>query len=281
MNRDNQDNQEHTPANDCEQLQDLLPAYSMNMTDSDETQLVERLMATCPDVAEEWSDYQYIAEAMLFSAPQHAAPPNIANRLLEATAQDQAPVQVESPKSFLDTLKGLLFPESQSAPRQRLVIAWGAVTVLLLVVSAIIVMFNTQNNSLSEQEVALIAEFPDSEAFLTAFDAPEIFRFDLTNRAQLDANGTLLCNPAYTEAYVQVTDFAQLPDDQIYQIWLVDGNDRISVGTFNVDDNGNASQTFTAPMPMSEYQYIRITTEPADGSSNVPTTGSVVISRLY
>ena len=55
---------------DCAAIHSLLPAFSINATDPDETALVQKHLATCSQATAELAGYQALAEALLFSAPR-------------------------------------------------------------------------------------------------------------------------------------------------------------------------------------------------------------------
>lgn len=72
---------------DCEQLLDLIPAYSIGATDNDETRLVEEGLTRCPDLATELANYQSIHDLVADAIPTLTPPPAIlANLLASAKA---------------------------------------------------------------------------------------------------------------------------------------------------------------------------------------------------
>jgi anti-sigma-K factor RskA len=76
-----------------------------------------------------------------------------------------------------------------------------------------------------------------------------------------------------------VLDLPPLPDDQVYQIWLIKGGSRISGGTFTVDSSGYGQTILQLVAPVGEFDAIAITVEPA-GGSNDPTTDQVLVGDL-
>lgn len=279
MNGENIPEQDQGQATDCDQLRDLLPAYSMNMTDSDESQLVEQLLPNCPEVADEWADYQHMAEAMLFSAPAMPAPAHLADKLFEATTPSAMTIPPATSLSLWERLRHLIFGhDSKRLPYLVPAFALSAVILVILVGYLLV-----EVNDLNSRQDELSGEVASRDEFLALMSDNEIFRFNISGTndfAGTDTNGILLCNPEHTQARLQVENFEVLPDGRVYQIWLTDGSERVSVGTFEVDDEGKASVIFDAPLPMGEFQYIGVTQEP-DGGSDSPTSDSIVRGRLY
>ena len=69
----------------CAAIHPLLPAFSIGATDPDETALVQKHLAACPQAVAELASYQMLAEALLFSAPPVEAPAGLADRIRAAT----------------------------------------------------------------------------------------------------------------------------------------------------------------------------------------------------
>lgn len=289
MNGENKNQKYQAPQVDCDQLRDLLPAYSMNMTDPQETQLVEQMLPHCPEVAEEWEDYQLMAEALLFSAPAVHAPAHIADKLREATSTIEAIAvssvtkpQSESP-TLWQRLQKLMFISENTRDEQRTRYLTPGFAVIALILVVLVGYLFYEVNTLRDRQKELTTNVATQDNFLAFMSTTEVFRFDLSGTndfAGTDTNGILLCNPEHTLARLQVEHLEPLPNDRTYQVWLTHGTRRVSVGTFDVDHYGRASLIFDAPLPMREYQYIGISQEPIGGSEN-PTGDSIVRGRLY
>lgn len=76
-----------------------------------------------------------------------------------------------------------------------------------------------------------------------------------------------------------VLDLPPLPDDRVYQIWLIKGGLRTSGGTFTVDASGYGQTVLQLVAPVGEFDAIGITVEPAGGSSG-PTGDQVLVGDL-
>lgn len=60
-----------------------------------------------------------------------------------------------------------------------------------------------------------------------------------------------------------------------YQVWLTQGKERISGGTFSVNDHGYGVIEILAPEPLMSYSVFILTEEPAGGSP-APTSAVVL-----
>jgi hypothetical protein len=64
---------------------------------------------------------------------------------------------------------------------------------------------------------------------------------------------------------LDVSGLPRLRPEEYYELWFVDGEDRISAGGFTVDKEGRARVVMTAPRPASEYPGVGITREESPG----------------
>lgn len=69
-----------------------------------------------------------------------------------------------------------------------------------------------------------------------------------------------------TEAFVTTTSLQQLPANQTYQFWLVEGDLLESAGTFATDEQGVGRITIQGSRPLGDYDAVGISVEPAGGS---------------
>ena len=76
-----------------------------------------------------------------------------------------------------------------------------------------------------------------------------------------------------------VFDLPPLPEDRVYQAWLVKDGLRTGVGTFTVDAFGYGQTVLQLVVPVGEFDAIMITVEPAGGSSD-PTGDHVLVGDL-
>jgi hypothetical protein len=73
--------------------------------------------------------------------------------------------------------------------------------------------------------------------------------------------------------------FPMLEPGKTYQLWLTRGDERVSAGTFEVDEEGNASLLFQVTEPIDQFTWARVTAEPVSGSEQ-PSDTVVVHGEL-
>ena len=82
-----------------------------------------------------------------------------------------------------------------------------------------------------------------------------------------------------TTALLSVYNLASLPRDQVYQVWLLKGDERYSGGVFTVDSTGFGLGVVVPAAPLAEFDAIGITVEPAQGSGGP--TGTHVLTGEF
>lgn len=269
--------QKHQPETreDCDILRELIPAYSLGMTDPDETRMVERLLLQCPDVAPELAEYNQMADAVLLSVPQVEAPPHLRQALLRSIRRDVAPAPrpATAPRWFDALIRSFTSPT-------RLFPA-AALSMMLALAIAVYALLAVDN--FRQDHRTLIAQLQNRDALLSLLGTDDLLTFDLiAPQAEADSapSGIILCNPDQTLVVVQVRDFPALPAGMAYQVWLTHNDSRISGGLFQVDAAGAGTLIFNAPEPMREFEYLGITLEP-DAGSDSPTSPPLVRGQLY
>jgi cell division protein FtsL len=79
---------------------------------------------------------------------------------------------------------------------------------------------------------------------------------------------------------VFATGLPPLPDDQVYQVWVVTlEGESLSLGTFEINEDGDGALVFAADEPIQDYTHIGISTEQRGGSLT-PTTPHLVIGVI-
>lgn len=243
---------------DCDQLAELLPAYSLGMTDIEETELVERLLEICPETP----DYDALTEAMLFAVPQVEPPAHIRNNLMQLTAPEED--VSENTASDSDILR---------LSRYFLPLVAGMIAIFGLVGYLV-----NEINTLREDRRVLLQQLNEQDAFLNQISQNEVLQIPL-NAENGDSSGVFVGNTQGNIALLQVENFPPLNMNMTYQAWLIRGEQPVSAGLFDVGADGRATLIINAPQPVGEFDFIGITLEPASGS-NAPTTTPIVLGEL-
>jgi anti-sigma-K factor RskA len=249
---------------DCESIQKLIPDYAFGLTSAEETSLIESNLDRCPQAAAELADFRRLQDEMRMGVSQVEPPLRLGDQLMAAIATPQK-------------------PEKVMRPPLRLSWAVAAAAVVALVVSNVYWLVRVNNTPTpaggsSESTSAQIAVQGNTTFALTSADS---LRWVRLPPAQQDANASavVMWNVESEMGLLYVRGFPELDAGKTFQLWLTKGEDRISAGTFRVDESGNGAMLFNTTEGIDKYTWARITEEPADGSSE-PSDQVVVVGEL-
>lgn len=245
----------------CEQLHALIPAYSFDLADADERAFVEANLGACPDAAAEIASYRQLADA--FGGGEFhvvPAPSSLRGRVFSALAAPQTPM-----------------PAARRAVRPRPSFAFAAVLVLTLLVSNVLLF--SRVNTLSSTESGLqqeIAMRDQALELLWTGDSERVWLESLAPAAAAEAQpvAAVVWSPQREDAVLYVRRFPKPPAEEAYQLWLTFYGERVSPGTFQVDDEGYGLLVFEPPHPLHSCERMGITREPRAGS-DAPTTAPI------
>lgn len=258
---------------DCDTLRDLLPAYSIGATDPEETALVESLLDSCPEVAEELQDFKALSRAMLFTAPPAQPPAALHDRIMAAAKP--RPTTTAAPQPTV------VMPDFSTPPKRGNINRWLAIAAA--VAAALVVISNiywiSRVNDVQQQQDEIVTILAQQRDLLAAAGAGSVQRVELVS-AQNSISEALVMYSAASDLGVLLSDqFPALSSDRAYQLWLIQGEQMTSAGLFQVDDEGQSVLVFRSSQPLDEYDAIAVSTEPASGSEQ-PTTDPIAIGQL-
>ncbi|MBX3050204.1 MAG: anti-sigma factor [Caldilineaceae bacterium] len=265
---------QNTPENLCAEVLALIPAYALGATDPEETRLVQMGLAGCPDAAAALADYTALAEQMHFAAPRVAAPEHLAQRLQAALSPQSAPPGTPHTAKTVEKQpkRGGL---SQLWTFPSLGFAAAALALLLLITSNL--YWSNRYNDLAAQQSLLQRQLQQQTTLVTFLRAGQMERRELASASGglPESRAILMYQPTAQQALLFAEGLPPLSPDQVYQLWLVKDDNRISGGLFQVDANGYGLLLIDAPLGLGSYDRMGVTPEPAGGSPG-PTAPAVV-----
>lgn len=276
---------------DCTEIHELIPAYCLGATDPDETVLVAAHLAGCPDAAAEAADYLALSEALLYSVPAVAPPASLADKLLAATAATTEPVRPVA-AAAVKTQPNDAGPSLWE--RLRTALAGSGLRPLPVLAAIALVALLAVNVYLANQLGLLRSSVDDLEgrlgkqtAVLTQVGEGTNVRIGLPPGPAGVATasyGALVCNPEEPVGFLLAENMPPLTPGEAYQVWLGQGDTLVSAGLFEADATGYGRIVFSAPLPMGQYDSLRVTAEPASGSAqptSLPTIGGSLYGAEY
>ena len=243
----------------CATIEPLLAAYALGERDEGARAAIEAHLAACPACRRTMAAYRQVAGALPLGVAEAAPAPGLRARVVEAGgAAAGGPPRVAPPVG--------------RGARQWQRAAWAAVALAL----AALLAWNLGLQRELARERA--ARDEQSAAVAALLASGRLERLPLTADSP-GPTGELVLDPAGRAAALSVAAMPPLPPGMVYQLWLVRGDQRVSGGTFTVDERGAATLLVAAPEPLTAYQAVGVTVEPAGGSPG-PTSPRVIGGAL-
>lgn len=234
----------------------LLPAFAIGATDAAENQQVVEHLRRCAVCRNLLAAYQALNDDLLYAI---------------------APTSVVRPDALAAQLRRAALPPAPPTVWGRLMAGWRgrgqpawvalAIAVLLLAVSNVAWWDHTSRveRRLTAQ-AALLADLSSAPSIALRADVAA-------------ARGVVYAPTAAQQALLCVYDLPTLPVEQAYQVWLIKDGRRESGGVFQVTTDGYGVLVIPLARPLTEYDALGITVEPAGGSPS-PTTPRVMGGQM-
>jgi anti-sigma-K factor RskA len=222
-----------------------IPAYAIGALDVEEIAALEAHLQTCASCRTELAEYRLVSESMLT-----ALPPKQPSAALRKRLQSR-------------------LPSAQGTSRPRFAwsfnrLAAGLVIAALLVLNLLSFI---QLRQIQNQQADLVHEVEDAQMALALLSSPNIQMLAINGE---NVSGTILLDKQNNTAVLIAQHLPQLKENQIYQIWLVQGDgDRVSAGLFRPESGELYTTKAIAPaQTFSDFVGIGVTVEPAGGSDH-------------
>lgn len=244
------------PQVDCNDITELIADYAFGLATPEEIKLVEANLHACPEAAAQLADYQRLQDEMRASVALVEPSNQLRERLMAATITSVQPIL-----------------KSGSSRRIRL-LGWLAAAAVIALVFTNIYWFSRVNDLTNRQDE--LAQAFESALVVSERDTDDLRWVRLPPQEDVDSTAVLVWNPESQVGLLYAREFPVLEPGKTYQLWLNRGDDRISAGTFEVDDTGEASFLFHISEPIDNYAWARVTSEPEDGSAQP--SGAVLVA---
>jgi anti-sigma-K factor RskA len=251
--------------NRCDQLKELLPAYSIGTTNEEETRLVEALLEACPEYREELELYAALASGMAQTVTPVAPPAHVRSQLLSALPSDNH----SQPKAGTSVSKATTITS-------RNAFWWSlAATAALLMIASNVLW--AQYSSGLQLELDGFRQQQDALAAMLTDTSNQ--RIDLRFQNEQAPQAALFWNQRTNQGMLSTDNLPPLGDDQTYQLWLIGDEGPVSAGIFQPSPLGRELFTFQPSQPISFYAAVGISVEPA-GGSDAPSSDPIAVGEV-
>jgi anti-sigma-K factor RskA len=241
----------------CDEFEELAGAYALDAITPAEREAAQAHLAGCAKCTRRLQELRAVVELLPYSVTQVNPPESLKGRVLESIRNEGRTASTQP------------IPMSSSArwrwSKQLLAIA--AVLMLLLLggMTAWNVSLHQQNTSLAYQVTSL------------QHRAVQAYAIQGIASAQ-GASGKAIYLPEQNITLVVIQGLPQLQGTQVYQGWLIHGNQPRSIGLLSME-NGVASVTY--PGNIAGYEVAAVSREPGPlASKNAPAGPIMAVAEL-
>jgi anti-sigma-K factor RskA len=225
----------------CQDIEELSGAYVLDAVTPQERQEVEEHLVACPDCTQLMQELQSVAQLLPLSVHPVEPSPSLQARVLSR-------IQTDADQSI-----------QWNRPRRNR--KWRNWTNPLIAVAAILVL--ALLGSMTAWNISLQQQL--SHTYIS---------YAVKGTAAIPgASGQLLYIPSKNITILTIQGLPQAQGNQVYQGWLLRGNQPVSIGVLNIH-NGVASESFQGNV--QGYDTTAVSLEPGPGASQDAPQGQIV-----
>lgn len=248
------------------ELRSLIPAYALDALSSEEAREVEAHLPTCDECRRELILMREVAGELATGVPKSTPPESLRTKILLAVRPDESIVsipRVSAPR--LPIPDGVRFPSIPRVPRTWVM----GVAALAVVLAGVTLSLNQRlaalNDRLAAQE-RVLALLANTESRTTAL------------AGSVPANVRFVYHHGTQQGALVVTDLQDPGAEQVYQLWLIAGQEPESAGVFRPV----AGRPIIIPVKadFSRYQAVAISVERGPQGSQRPTSAPILLGSL-
>ncbi len=147
-----------------------------------------------------------------------------------------------------------------------------------------LVRVQTDSNAYKTNAEQSVTQLTQARSELAVVSQPGVRAATLPafNRSYISSTATLFFAPKSNSALVTVANLPTLGPNQSYQVWLIRGDQRVPSSVFNTTEVGSGRLLVQSREPLSAFQQLGITVEPAGGSAspNPDPKGLIFLGRV-
>lgn len=248
-------------------VDELIDLYALGALEPGEQAAVDEHLDDCVRCRAQLEEAKRLVMMFAWTPDQHDPPPALRSKVMQRVSHLQR-LQGQSQRSWWERLA---LPQWLRSPQFGMQLS-GALVLLAA-------LLGWRLSALQSEVTSLRTQIAEQQSLVAVLYEPDTRIVPLvTANDPATTHGYLLFDPEQQQAVIKSTALAALPQDQTYQLWLIDGNQPESVGLLDTSSDGRGTAEVLAQRPLSQYQAFGISIEPAGGSAQPTTTPIVVVS---
>jgi anti-sigma-K factor RskA len=228
---------------------ELLGAYALDAVTRDEELAISAHLEECDSCRAEVARLRSVVNALPLTVEEMEPPPSLRTSILAAVEQEPNVRRATAPSSASSAPAPVIDLTERRSRRQWL--PWAAAAALLLV-SIGLLGWNLSLRGDDDPERQTVALQPSSADIAGSAEA-----------TYLEDEGVIL---------LTMQDMPELPDDQVYQLWLIGEGDPVPSGVFTAEQD-----EFAVAGNPADHPTVAITVEPGPLGVTAPTSAPILV----
>lgn len=263
-----------------ENFEELCAGYVLDTLDEDERREFEQMLDEASEEKRQlYQKMKSAANQLAFAVERHEPNPVIKEQLMDQIRS--APANEDQPEREIATVKNdqeIAEDEDEEGFNWSAFGLAASFALLIITLSLMFYAFNlrseiSENQSVIEEQENQITELENElqqkEEMLAILESPEVNMVQMSGMEVNTAGyGKLIWNEDNPQALLQVSNLPAVPQDSVYQLWILTGDEPISADVFSVT---NETEQFFMIEKLSgnsrqSANGFAVTLEPENGS---------------
>ena len=255
---------------DCKEAEELLPSYALNTLSPEEAAQVDAHLDTCHWCGALLREHVQVASALAQAAERLEPPEKLKKSTMRAAEKLAAHHQSSGRRPL---------------PLARLVLGAVATIVVLLLAAVVSIGLRmsdqiddlqeensalaTQLLELAKEDEKLVDMFVEQRSVSYIMAAPDKQVMSLQRDQRVPkAEGMLMISAQGGTGILMAKGLEPSSVDKAYYVWLRKNGQRVTVGQLYVDETGWGVITLWPDQPITLFQQVRVTEQPAQGTAD-------------
>lgn len=230
--------------NRMSQVVDLLPAYALGALDDDERGLVDAALMESETVRDEYRRYQTTVDSLAAAISPTTPPGALRESILSTASASRPPIQLSSRRTTW------------------LRVALGAAAAIILTLGAVAAFLWNELDQRDDQ----IAAFEQAASRPSRDFAQPLVWTRIDSASASNEGSGYYCRTEDGSVGWIIVEGMRTTSNDVYQLWLRDGDKLVSAGMFATDAEGRGFGVVRADLPLTVFHELWITLEPPGGS---------------
>lgn len=269
-----------------EWYQELLGAYALDALLPQERDALEAHLATCAECREELDGLRVGVKAFALTTEERDPSPELRTRVWEAIWSEPNfnrgdTVVAQQPAQPVVATPPISLTEARTARESTRLPLWSKLAAVLavLLIGGLLAWNVSLRGNESDLEATVVALEDQATTVAQAGEAQTVGQLNAQSPDVASA-GEVQYLPERQVMLIELHDLPPLPEGQVYQLWLIVGDQVNPSNVFNANPNPDEPTTVSVVADPTQLDALAITSEPGPIGSISATTDPILVGEV-